>query len=328
MAPRPIGPFYSIFMSRDRARSVSPSSPGAGTASLVVAEAVPALRARCWGTRGSLPSPGPDTVQYGGNTSCMEVIGRGGERLIFDAGSGIRPLGAELARTSTEVQADLFLTHFHWDHIQGLPFFAPIYDARSTICIHGAPQGELDLPQLVAGTMGPIYFPVPFDAVAARVAFQHVNGDEVRRGDLSIRSHRLRHPTNTYGYRVDTAGGSLAYLPDNELTGGSYDVPAGWYRSLCRFLEGTDILYHDAMYTDAEYAEFEGWGHSSITQAIRLAEDAGVQRLCLFHHSPGRSDAELTRLVSDARDDLARRGSMLSLDVAMEGEELVVEGTK
>jgi phosphoribosyl 1,2-cyclic phosphodiesterase len=294
----------------------------------MLAERTPALRVRCWGTRGSLPSPGSDTVRYGGNTSCVEMTGRGGEHLIFDAGSGIRPLGEALARVSRDLSADLFLTHFHWDHVQGLPFFAPIYSESSTIWIHGAVQGDLDLPTLVAGTMGPVYFPVPFEAVAAQVQFGEVTGAVVERGGLTITSHRLRHPTRTYGYRVDSGGGSVSYLPDNELVGGSYDVPAGWYRSLCRFLEGTDVLFHDAMFTDAEYPRYEGWGHSSMSQAIQLAEDAGVRRLCLFHHSPGRTDAELTRLVSDARDDLARRGSLLTLDVATEGEELVVEGTQ
>jgi len=290
--------------------------------------AVPILRARCWGTRGSLPSPGRDTVRYGGNTSCLEVCGASGHRLIFDAGSGIRPLGEDMARSQDAVSADLFLTHFHWDHIQGLPFFGPMYDQSTSLCVHGARQGELDLPTLVAGTMGPIYFPVPFEAVSARMRFRHLDGEAVERDGVVVSAHRVRHPTDAYGFRIDAGNVSVAYIPDNELYGGTYDVGAGWYRSFSSFLEGVDVLFHDAMFTDAEYPRFEGWGHSSVPQAIRFAEDAGVRHLNLFHHSPGRTDAELERIVDDARNDLARRGSTLSLGVATEGEELVVEERK
>jgi phosphoribosyl 1,2-cyclic phosphodiesterase len=296
--------------------------------SSVSAPATPLLKARCWGTRGSLPSPGRDTVRYGGNTSCLEVSGVNGHRLIFDAGSGIRPLGEDMSRSQDAVTADLFLTHFHWDHIQGLPFFGPMYDPSTGICVHGAQQGDLDLPKLVAGTMGPIYFPVPFEAVSAHMRFRHIDGDVVERDGVVISAHRVRHPTHAYGFRIDAPGASIAYVPDNEIFGAQYDTGPGWYDSFCSFLRGVDVLFHDAMFTDAEYPRFEGWGHSSVPQAIRLAEDAGVRHLNLFHHSPGRTDFELDRIVSDARDDLGRRGSSLSLGVATEGEELVVEERK
>lgn len=286
----------------------------------------PALRARCWGTRGSLPSPGRNTVQFGGNTSCVEVIGPDGERLVFDAGSGIRLLGEELGRSSEPVRVDLFMTHFHWDHIQGLPFFAPMYDATTTLRVHGARQDSGDVQSLIAGQMGAAYFPVPFDAVAASLEFRHLEeGVEVDSGSMRVSSHRLRHPGNTLGYRVDGPGGSVVYMPDNELVGGPHEAAPGWRDSLCRFVDGADILFHDSMFTDAEYARYEGWGHSSIPQAVRLAEDAGVRRLCLFHHSPGRTDAELVRILDDAREDLARRGSGLEIGIAAEGEELVIE---
>ncbi|HUF50105.1 MAG TPA: MBL fold metallo-hydrolase [Longimicrobiales bacterium] len=292
------------------------------------AAAQPALRVRCWGTRGSLPSPGPATVRFGGNTSCVELQGAAGERLIFDAGSGIRPLGESLAARGRDGDTDLFLTHFHWDHIQGLPFYGPIYDPRAAVRIHGPRQGTADVQSLVAGQMGPIYFPVPFDALEARLEFHHVNGDTYERGSLTVSSHRVRHPNHTYGYRVDAGGAAIAYVPDNELVGGSYDMAPGWYDSLRRFIGGVDILFHDAMFTDAEYPSFEGWGHSSVTQAVQLAEDAGVRHLCLFHHSPGRSDAELQRMLEYSRDDIARRGSALQLSIATEGEELMIEESK
>jgi phosphoribosyl 1,2-cyclic phosphodiesterase len=310
-------------MSRDR-EPAGPSLEDEPGAAVAVAEP-PALRARCWGTRGSVPTPGPETVRFGGNTSCVEVLDRSGGRLIFDAGSGIRPLGEAIARSEQPAQIDLFLTHFHWDHIQGLPFFRPLYSEQSSVRIHGAGQGGAGVQELLAGQMGQYYFPVPFDALTAQLEFHDLAAQPFERGSGVVTAHRLRHPTNAYGFRVDTRGGSVAYLPDNELAGGQYDVPAGWYESLCRFVADVDVLFHDAMFTDEEYPHYEGWGHSSVSQAIRLAEDAGVRRLCLFHHSPDRTDSALERLLEDAREELARRGSALQLDAAAEGEELVVE---
>jgi phosphoribosyl 1,2-cyclic phosphodiesterase len=312
-------------MSRDRDRRGSPSGHAATSALLTTPVPPPALTARCWGTRGSLPSPGPGTVRFGGNTSCVEVLDGLGGRLIFDAGSGIRPLGEAMTAAGEPCSADIFLSHFHWDHIQGLPFFRPLY-AESAVRIHGARQGGLGVQDLVAGQMGPIYFPVPFEALTADMEFHDVDLHPFERGSAIVSAHRVRHPTSAHGFRVDVAGRSLVYIPDNELVGGEYDVPADWYESLCHFAGDADLLIHDAMFTDEEYAGHGGWGHSTIGQAVRLAEDAGVRRLLLFHHLPDRTDAALADLLDAARAELAHRGSTLMLDLATEGEELAVEG--
>lgn len=264
------------------------------------------------------------TAGYGGNTSCVEVLARD-RRFIFDAGSGIRLLGDQLVKQPDEVRAELFLTHFHWDHIQGLPFFAPLYDAATRLRVHGARQGDIDIRTLIAGQMGPIYFPVPFERVAAHLEFEHLTGDPWAESEVAVDAIRVRHPAHTYGYRISADGVSLAYIPDCELHGGTYPLDAKkTYRDLVRFLSGVDVLYHDAMFSDAEYSQREGWGHSTFTQTVQLAEDAGVKRLYLFHHAPERSDAELSQILEELRNDIARRGSTLEIGVAAEGEEIIV----
>ena len=267
------------------------------------------------------------TVGYGGNTSCLEVVAANGRRFVFDAGSGIRVLGQEMLRSGDVPRADLFLTHFHWDHIQGLPFFGPLYASETRIRVHGAKQGEIDIQTLIAGQMGPIYFPIPFDAVAAKLEFEHLNGDAFTDGEVEVASMRVRHPGWTHGYRIRIGSASIGYFPDNELIGGQHELEQKpTYDALVKFLDGVDLLFHDAMFSDAEYPRREGWGHSSFTHAVKLAEAAGVKRLMLFHHAPERTDAELSRILEELRDDIARRNSGLEIGIAAEGEDLLVEG--
>jgi phosphoribosyl 1,2-cyclic phosphodiesterase len=281
----------------------------------------PPLRATCWGTRGSIPSPGPETMRYGGNTSCVEVRSASGRAYVFDAGTGIRALGRRLAAQGGAVEADLFVSHFHWDHIQGFPFCTPLYDPGSRIRVHGPRQGDVEISRALAGQMTALYFPIPLDALAARVEFVHVDGGPWRDDEVEVASMRVRHAEHTCGYRVRSGGASLAYIPDNEL-GGS--AGGEWYDRLVGFLEGVDLLFHDAMFGDDEYERFRGWGHSTYGQAVRLAEDAGVRRLALFHHAPDRTDDELDAVLASLRAELAARGSPLELTMAAEGQELAV----
>jgi phosphoribosyl 1,2-cyclic phosphodiesterase len=286
-----------------------------------------ALRATCWGTRGSIPSPGPATARFGGNTPCLEIRTRDDRCYIFDAGTGVRALGDRLDGEPGATDADLFVTHFHWDHIQGLPFFKPLHSPDAVIRIHGAKQGDLDIETLLKGQMGPVYFPVPYEALAASLSFEHLGSHPWLDRGVEISAYRCRHQADTYGYRVRSGAAAVAYIPDNELVGGRYPVDGpAWYPGLVRFLAGVDILFHDAMYTDDEYPDVEGWGHSTFSQAVRLAEDAGVKRLCFFHHAPTRSDAELLDVLERARATLAGRGGSLELAVASEGEELLIQG--
>jgi phosphoribosyl 1,2-cyclic phosphodiesterase len=307
-------------MQGDARAAASTADPEPGTDGSAVG-----LRATCWGTRGSIPSPGPATARFGGNTPCLEIRTADDRCYIFDAGTGLRVLGNRLAQQPGSVDVDLFVTHFHWDHIQGIPFFRPLYDPEACIRIHAARQGELDIETLLKTQMGPVYFPVPYDALAATLTFVHLEAAPWTAPGLEVATFRVRHPADTLGFRVRVGGASLAYIPDNELAGSRYPVDhPGWYDELVEFVSGVDLLFHDAMFTEQEYLAVEGWGHSTFGQAMKLAEDARVRRLLFFHHAPERSDAELLTILEEGQEELAARGSGLELGVAAEGEELLV----
>ncbi|HEV7586676.1 MAG TPA: MBL fold metallo-hydrolase [Longimicrobium sp.] len=284
------------------------------------AAAEPALRVTCWGTRGSIPAPGPATVRFGGNTSCVEVRAAGC-RLIFDAGTGIRELSGCLATEGRPLDAHLFVTHYHWDHIQGFPFLAQLYEPATRLRVHGPMQGDVPVDQALEGQMSPLYFPVPLEAIAASVEFATADGSPWRGDGVCVDAYRANHPGVTYGYRVAAAGATAVYIPDNELDD---DPDPAWYRGLVEFVRGADLLLHDAMLTDAEYELRRGWGHSTFAQAVRLAEEGGVRRLRLFHHAPDRSDGELAAIAAELRAGLVGRGSALEVEVAAEREEIVI----
>ncbi len=271
---------------------------------------------RCWGTRGSIPSPGSHTVRYGGNTTCVEVCD-GDTRLIFDAGSGIRPLGQNVFESGPN-RIHIFLTHFHWDHIQGFPFFQPLYDAEDTIHVVGPKQKDIDVQNLFAGQMGPIYFPVPFSVVAATMNFEHLNSGSYDIGDFTLDVMRVRHPSFVTGYRIRLRNTVVCFIPDNELEGEVYPEVGPDFRSrLVDFVGDADLLIHDSMYTDEEYPDRKGWGHSTFGQSISLAKEAGVKQLCFFHHDPSRTDDELDAIVASAQDEVG--GGSLTVGAATEG---------
>jgi phosphoribosyl 1,2-cyclic phosphodiesterase len=279
-----------------------------------------------WGTRGSIPTPGAATARYGGNTSCVALQGPGEQLVILDAGTGIRGLGTTLVgQPNGAVQAEILLSHTHWDHIQGLPHFKPFFAAGNTVRIWGSRQGTTSLDAILHLQMDPAVFPVPLTAVAATLSVEEVPaGGEFTVGPFRVRAMQLRHPGTTLAYRlVPLAGGrSLAYVTDNELgPGGNYDLPPSWRRDLMQFLSGVDLLIHDAMYTPAELETHRGWGHSSYEEAVELAVEAGVKRLATFHHEPEHDDGTLDALLRAARRIAAGRGS-LEVIAAQEGMQL------
>jgi len=281
-----------------------------------------------WGTRGSIPTPGAYTARYGGNTPCVAVEGAGGRLVILDAGTGIRALGRKLvAEQNGSVQAEILLSHAHWDHIQGLPYFKPFFAPGNAVRIWGSRQGDVSLDEILRQQMHPAVFPVPLDALSAKLSVEHVEGAEFSIGEFSVRPMKLRHPGTTLGYRLTpVAGGpSMAYVTDNELgSGGSYDTPASWRKNFVEFLRGVELLIHDAMYTPEELDSHRGWGHSTFEEAVAIAAEAGVRRLVLFHHEPEHDDAAMDALLAKARSVAQRAGGPGEVLAAQEGLQLTL----
>ncbi|HEY9448498.1 MAG TPA: MBL fold metallo-hydrolase [Gemmatimonadaceae bacterium] len=280
---------------------------------------------RFWGTRGSIPSPGASTVRYGGNTSCVEVRAPDGGLVILDAGTGIRALGEALsARASGEpITGDIFLSHAHWDHIQGLPFFAPFYERGNRFRIWSAAAVAGEIERVVRAQMSSRVFPVPFDNLEAAMEFRSL--DRTHSGSAYIiDTLAVRHPGGALGFRLSGAGDSrprLVYIPDNELgdAPGYADGPSDWRERLLAFTRGAGVLVHDATFTTAEYEHHRGWGHSHFEDALALALEAGVERLVLFHHSPERTDRDIDAHLSDCAAILLRSGATLDVTAAAEG---------
>jgi phosphoribosyl 1,2-cyclic phosphodiesterase len=276
-----------------------------------------------WGTRGSIPTPGPDTARYGGNTACISIGSSDGRLVILDAGSGLRPLGHELMKQRNGIlTTDILLSHTHWDHIQGLPFFKPLSSRDTSVCIYGAAQEGVPLKEILGRQMDPMVFPVPLNALAASLMVVEIEQGEFEIEDFKICAFRLRHPGTTLGYRLipSTGGRQIAYVTDNELgPGGNYEVAADWRARMVEFIDGADTLIHDAMYLDQIIQARAGWGHSTPRQAVDLAREGGCRRLILFHHEPEHDDTALDRLVQDTREYAARVAPALNVEAAMEG---------
>ncbi len=257
-----------------------------------------------WGTRGTIPTPGAGTVRYGGNTACVSVRDQRGHTAILDAGTGIRALG-QLLGAQPGGRLDLLLSHVHWDHIQGLPFFEPMYQHGQDIHIHGPAPSGVSLQEVLERQLDGAVYPVPRTARPARLTVHETSpGASLDVPGLKVRSIALSHPGGALGYRLEPADGGavVAYLTDNELgSGGADRVSSAWRRELEEFVRGTELLIHDAMYTPALLADRPGWGHSSALEAVALAASAGVPRLALFHHEPDHDDGQLDELVGTAR---------------------------
>ena len=289
------------------------------------------LRVQFWGTRGSIPSPGAKTVRYGGNTPCVEVRTPDGWLIILDAGTGLRELGRSLLSRANgaPIKGDIFLTHAHWDHIQGIPFFGPIFQRGNHFTIWGSHSLETNIDRVVRDQMNPVVFPVTFEELDATIDFCGIaEGKKETRPGFEVSAFPVRHPGGALGYRFQGTSpdaGAMVYVSDNELgSGGKYETPTGWRSKLVDWVKGARVLIHDTTYTSEEYDHYRGWGHSTYDDAITLAAEAGVQRLVLFHHKPERTDDELDERVQICRQQVKERGLTLEIEAAAEGMTLIV----
>ena len=275
------------------------------------------MRIRFWGTRGSIPTPGQRTVRYGGNTSCVEVRDSGGALLVLDAGTGLRELGLQLSQDPNgPVSLDMFISHLHWDHIQGIPFFRPAYDKRTSMRVR-APHHPRPLKELLGLGMVDPFFPVGLDAIPAKMEVAEMaSGTEQQAGPFRVRATTLLHPAPALAYRVEADGRSIVYATDTE------DPFSGAVNPVVALAERADCLIHDAQYKDDDYKQ--GWGHSTIATAVDVAVRAKAKRLVLYHHDPDRSDDALDKIGADAQRLARERGSGLEVLVAYEGMELAI----
>lgn len=259
------------------------------------------MRVTLWGTRGSIPTPGPETERFGGNTSCVHVVGEDETHLVLDAGTGIRRLGDSLEKVG---RVDLLLSHLHMDHIQGLGFFAPLYDADTEVHIWGPASTTQRLADRLTRYLAPPLFPVLLRDLPCRLSLHEVPAGDFEIGRFRVSAAMVCHPGPTVGYRIVEDGRVLSYLSDHEPALGldhfELDSLEPDWVSGYEVAADADLLIHDAQYTAEEYAERIGWGHSSVEQCLTFARLARVKHLVAFHHDPARHDDALYRVVTEA----------------------------
>ena len=277
------------------------------------------MRVTFYGVRGSVPAPGPTTARYGGNTSCVEVLLEDGTTLVLDAGTGMRALGAKLLESGRHEKVHLLLSHTHWDHVLGLPFFAPLWRKDSEIRVYPLPTDAQERFQRTI--FDDIHFPVSVNDIPAKVEFEKPSAEPWRIGSATVRRIALNHPGSAQGFRIDDASGaSVAYLTDNELVRGAAGKAA--LDDLARFAANTGLLIHDSQYLDSDVPDKYGWGLSVIDDVVTLGARAEARGVVLFHHDPNRTDDDLDAIKVRAAALLAEQAPEAELCVAIEGQSI------
>jgi len=283
------------------------------------------MRVQFWGTRGSIAKPGPGTVRYGGNTPCVQVTSAAGTIVVLDCGTGAHDLGQRLVKDRTgPLRGTILISHTHWDHIQGFPFFAPLFVPDSEWDIYAPRALGQSLRETLAGQMHHTYFPIPLERFAATVRYHDIVEGSFNVADIRVTAHHLHHPATTLGYRLEADGVSVVYACDHEQYSRRWAaIPgamAGEDRRHIEFLSGADLVIHDAQYTTEEYPQKVGWGHSTIDYAIEVSRCAGAKRLALTHHDPMRDDDEIDRIVEKIRSNTKRKDSTMEIFAAADGQ--------
>ncbi len=267
---------------------------------------------RFWGVRGSIPTPSPANLKYGGNTPCVEVRSSAGHLMILDAGSGLRPLGQSLTGPNGGEGHPIlvFMTHYHWDHIQGFPFFEPLYSPDNSLVVYGFTSERTSVDRALGEQMANPYFPVDLSVLRAKVQYERI-GEETREFDgVRVSTRFLNHPQGALAYRIEDGKRVMVFATDHEHGKEPFDS------NLRALAENADLLIYDAQYTPEEYQHKAGWGHSTWLEGVRLAREVGVKELILFHHDPGHSDFLIDSIVQEAREHFP------NVHAAMEGMEV------
>jgi phosphoribosyl 1,2-cyclic phosphodiesterase len=295
------------------------------------------MRIKFWGVRGSIATPGESTVRYGGNTACVELHLDDGNLIILDAGTGIRNLGNELMKQDKKVRAYILITHPHWDHIQGFPFFKPAFVAGNELTIVGPEAKNVKLSELIAEQMNKIYFPVTLSELEAKINFVPVKENLINVQGAKVQSFFVNHPGFAVGYRITYNNKSLAYISDNEpfteetahrFTNGEAEVMK-LFRDfegdpndrVLGFIKGVDVLIHDTTYTPEQYNDHIGWGHSHYLYALGLASKADVKNLFLFHYDPSLTDKDVDKVLAESKKEMKKLRCSFKLHAAREGLE-------
>lgn len=277
-----------------------------------------------WGTRGSIAAPGKETTVYGGNTCCLEIDLESGAKIIVDAGTGIRPLGDHLMALGTPVAAHLLITHVHWDHIQGFPFFDPAFKPTTRLTVCGFPACMRGLRAIFDSNLGDGFFPVQFEELGADITHLRTldKGGSLSIDNCLVRAIPLNHPQGAFGYSFEEHGKRLIFITDNELS--ETARPGCRPDDYVRFCKDADILIHDAQFTDEEIDQHRGWGHSDCASTLSLGVKSHVRRLILFHHNPARTDTQVQEIEQRCNDMVCSEGVDLVVEGAREGSQVVL----
>ncbi len=296
------------------------------------------MRLKFWGTRGSISTPGKHTVRYGGNTPCVEIRLNNDELIVLDAGTGIRNLGEKLMEPGKSIKGYILISHPHWDHIQGFPFFKPAFISGNELTIIGGESDRVSLQKMIADQMNKVYFPIQLNELKATLKFRKVEEEEFSVFDARVSTIYLNHPTFAIGYRISYKGKTLVYISDNEpfdrrvaqsLRNVEKQIVDRFLRStgdpnqrVFDFVKNADILIHDATYTPEEYVDRVGWGHSHYLFTLSVAAEGKVRQLVLFHHDPSHGDDKVDDILKKCKNEIRTRKYHFECVAAAEGMEL------